>query len=328
MNKYKVIIGIPTFNSQNYISKNFETIQKEINLLSNYEVIIFICINGDNFELIKNEINNIKCSYEVRILYEKNSGKNNALNRILKESKKLNFDLIHFIDDDVDFKNGSILKNIECLIEKSKKYKTKYILVGSHFLGRKKTLQEQLNISKTLGIFNYLFQKIIVIPFEKQIENPNFCLGGAVCGFLEIYPFYPNSTTGIADDGYIGNYFLLHSPLTRLGCCPIFKHIDSVMYFNLANNYSEWKLQQIRIFIGVYYSYQYFENSLNLFRDYFSWEYSIEEEFRISFRQKKTLIEIYKVFILRLLQKIILKEATQIIKSKKCPDWNTAITTK
>lgn len=41
MNKYKVIIGIPTFNSQNYISKNFETIQKEINLLSNYEVIFY-----------------------------------------------------------------------------------------------------------------------------------------------------------------------------------------------------------------------------------------------------------------------------------------------
>lgn len=331
--KHKVIIGIPTMNSEMYIEKTLLELKKEILLLKKYIVMLVICINGDNYikiNILKDIIKNITKIYpcEVKVLISNKLGKNNALNKILKIAKKNKYDLIHFIDDDIRFKEGSIEENITLLIKKSEQYQTKYILTGSHFEGKKMSFKNQLKNFYLKGIWYYFFQKIIGLPFERIEENPKFCLGGAICGFLEIYPFYPNSDTGIADDGFIGNYFLINSNLTEKNICPLFKSKNSIMYFNLANNYKEWKLQQVRIFIGVFYSYEYFKENYLLFKKYFSWEYSIGKDFRVSFKNKKNINFKIKILLLKLFYSSVLKESKKIIEKRNCPEWNVAISSK
>lgn len=237
MEKCKVIIGIPTIDSSSYIYNSLMNIKKEIELLKiENDVELIICINGDyNNEKIKKEIN--RFNDNICILETPVKGKNNALNHLIKKAKLLKGDIIHFLDDDVILSEGSLNKNIETLLKYSEKYKTNEVLVGSNAIRIQETFFSKIKEYGLKGIYRYFLYQIFSLPFRKVNENPKFCIGSSLGGFLSFYPEYPDDSTGIADDGYIGNYYLINSSLYNKEVFPLIKLKDSIFYFKVSDSY-------------------------------------------------------------------------------------------
>ena len=95
------------------------------------------------------------------------------------------------------------------------------------------------------------------------------------------------------------------------------------IYFRISKFYKEWLKQQIRIFVGVYYSYLYYKNEMKLFEEYFCWKYSVGKNLR-----KRTMDFRLSFFLLRIFQKQIYKKSMKIIKNKQKLEWNIAKSTK
>lgn len=326
----KVAIGIPTSNSHKYIYKNLNNIVNELrkDILNKYELIV--CLNGDKeqkrsreeIERFKNENRDVKCI----LVFTNKKGKNNALNLIMDEVSK-EVEIIHFLDDDIQVNIKSILININTLI----RYRENYgipILVGSNLHVRNKKVSEFSSNNKIIALKKYILYNIFSVPFIKEAVTPKFCMGGSMCFFRKDFGEYPNDDTGIADDGYIGNYFAIRGKEFYLkeNKMNIIKPRDSVMYFTVPTRYDEWLNQQIRIFVGVYYAYLYYECEIEYFKSIFSWEYSVSEEFRGEENNyaKKTIY----LYIFKILQKSVLKKSMVIINNGNKPKWGSITTSK
>ena len=161
------MFGIPTIESEFYIYSYLLKICQEIiytkEKISSFRMILAICINGDD-RGISSEILKLKKKYqselEFVILFEKNKGKNRALNKILNFSRKENAEIIHFLDDDVIIKKGSIAKNILELLKFNKAYNSKIVLVGSNFLGIKERFYDFIK--------NYKFSSYSYFAFSEN----------------------------------------------------------------------------------------------------------------------------------------------------------------
>ncbi|WP_224144129.1 glycosyltransferase family A protein [Leuconostoc gasicomitatum] len=81
-------------------------------------------------------------------------GKNDAINKILSYARGNKKDIIHFFDDDIEFLKGSIVKNLNTLIEYPR---GEHVLIGSDFKVRENVLS--------------VIQKILNAPFEIQRCN-------------------------------------------------------------------------------------------------------------------------------------------------------------
>lgn len=260
----QVAIGIPTTNSHNYIFENLMMYLPHIKELNDHFIVkVFVALNGDeNSDLTKEQIRKAlveydKNSVEIVLLECVNSGKNNALNEILCTCRKSNeIDIIHFLDDDILLSDDTLICNVKTLINGKKKL-NQPVLIGTNIYARKRELKHYYSKNKSLIIslkqafFNYIFS----LPFEKSSEAPRFCMGGCLCFYIDDFGLYPSDDTGIADDGYIGNYFLLSAGKNNHpGSKNIIKPPESVAYFEVASSLTEWINQQVRIFTGVYYS--------------------------------------------------------------------------
>lgn len=333
---YQVAIGIPTMNSSMYIYNYLQTIA---DMMSNPETVslqyqFYICLNGiDEGKKTEQEIQRFICDrpdVSCHLLLSKALGKNNALNIILDEASK-DCEIIHFLDDDVKLSNNAIVTNLLELIKKREEYEVP-ILVGSNFFAVKHSFLYFLKRSHNplTGIKEYLLNGIFSLPFEEESESPNFCLGGSLCFFINDFTKYPLDKSGIADDGYVGNYFAIKGKQfyfenKKLN---IIKPFESKMYFEVATSYKDWLKQQIRIYAGVYYSYLYFEEELEYFREIFSWKYSVGTDFRGMYGPEKTLSRKLKLFILRRFQKVVFKESMKLIEKSQMPEWAEVKNTK
>ncbi len=303
----KIIFGITTYNSMDFLYDNLKVLLKEICKLDKYNKKVIISSNGEqNFQDVHKVINQLKETFEIieiKLLNTKIKGKNNALNAILECCSQ--DDICYFIDDDIDISYNTIQSNIECLI----RYRNLYnipIIVGPNFK------MKQINYN--------LFQKIISIPYLEEAANSPFIMGGALTFYKRDFGYYP-SDENIADDGYIGNYFLkyLYDNEITIYSTNIIK--DEYAYFKPCKTFLEWKQQQIRILIGVDNSYKYFGPQYeNYFKSKCKWEFSFSRELQKPIKMN------FNIMIYRLLQKIVLKELKRINSNQF--EWENISSTK
>ena len=289
----KIVFGITTYNSLDFLYENLEVLFNEISKLHKYNKKIIVSSNGNqnfkNIPVIIDQLKEMFDTIEIELLNTTVKGKNNALNAILQCCDQ--DDICYFIDDDIDISYSTIQSNIECLI----RYRVLYnipVIVGPNF----KMKQNNYN----------LFQRIISIPYLENAANSPFVMGGALTFYKKDFESYPTDEN-VADDGYIGNYFLkyLYDHNITQYSTNIIK--DDYAYFKPCKTYHEWKQQQIRILIGVDNSYKYFGYQ---YEDYFKskckWEFSFSKEL-----QKPIKMNL-NVLIYRLLQKRVLKMLKKI----------------
>lgn len=303
----KIIFGITTYNSIDYALDNLSIIINEIVKTPYNNKDIYISSNGmQNYYKIEKIVNELKKMYScanIKLINLKKKGKNNALNAILKKAKS--DDICYFIDDDIAISSLTIESNIECLI-KNKIEREIPVIVGPNF----KVIDNNLS----------LFQKIISLPYLMTSKNSPFVMGGALTFYRKDFDFYPNDEN-IADDGYIGNYFLkyLYDNNLTNERSNIIK--DSYAYFQLSNNFTEWENQQIRILIGVENSYECFGSKyINYFKEKCKWEYSFGNELR------KPVKWNIRLGMYRILQKLVMKKLEKVSNDKV--SWENIYSTK
>lgn len=323
-------IGVPTTNSVSYIANTLDSVAQYTRCLeAPFNVKIFIALNGDeNFIATKKIILMFiksHASTDITLIECPRAGKNNALNMILKAAA--NCEIMHFLDDDVLLSKDTLQLDVNNLI----RYESMYdcpVLVGSNAYAHKRSLKFYLlQDYKIIPALKAVFWRYIFsLPFEKGSEQPKFCLGGSVCFFIKDFPGYPPDDSGIADDGYIGNYFLTKKTENVLN--NIIKPAGSEMYFEVAISIDEWLKQQVRIFTGVYYSYLAFPGNMDLFIKAFSWKYSVGGDFRGKDIAEKTVIRRVRLALLRHLQKEVLKRSQSVIERGIAPDWAIASSSK
>ncbi len=334
----RLVVGIPTISSSDYIYQSLVRYKKEINMLpAMFNTSVVICINGeDNNNTIENEVSKFavdQSNINVIILKRKEPGKNAALNLILEHARNLNCDIIHFLDDDVILKNGSLKLDIITLID-AQQNSSVPIMVGSNFYGIEQKLPDFINSDKNIisAIKNWILHKIFILPFRESADKTTFCIGQSLCAYMRYYPDYPDDATGIADDGFIGYYWAKKNKSVILydKANPIIKPKDSVVYFRIAKTYKEWLHQQVRIYTGVYYAcvdQAEDSNDVDFFADYFRWEYTIGKSSRRK-GNEKGLKHIVKLSILRLFYNHVVAKSNRIITQKEVPPWIIARSTK
>ncbi|MCL2051016.1 MAG: glycosyltransferase family 2 protein [Lachnospiraceae bacterium] len=327
--KHKVAIGIPTTSSFDYIEATLEAVAAHIRpIASEYDIEIIIALNGGRkFYETKTKIINFKENNKdlsIHFIECVKQGKNNALNKILKYAE--NSDIIHFLDDDVILKEGTVKTNIKALIDSKREYRCP-VLVGSNFYAYDCGYKYFRNLG--YGIFTSLkrifWYKLFSLPFEGESRQPKFCSGQSVCFFRKDFGYYPDDETGIADDGYIGNYFLIKNTAAKIN---LVKPKNSIVYFKIASVPSEWLRQQIRIFTGVYYSYKVFPGYSSLFEKEFSWKYSVSKNLRGKHAFESSFIDNIRLFILRSFQRRVLKKSMKLINNNNIADWAIASSSK
>ncbi len=331
----KILIGIPTIKSFSYIFVSLERIRKEIKLCpKQWDVVLVICLNGVDYgHKTENEIKRFFKYYNDinhYILVENQFGKNNAINQIIKFAKKLkDVDIIHFFDDDVYLQSGSLMTNIEALIENEKK-NHKPVLVGSAFIVINHSLSFFLSrYSFFEAIKKWIFYIIIIQPYLLNSERPRFCEGPSLGSYLKNIPILPDDSTGITDDSFFSNYFAIKgkNDYEKLGIFPTIKPSNSIAFVEVSSNFKEWEKQQIRIHAGIERAFAYFEKERCFLEKYYSWSYAFNKESQTSPKgislKKKILYYAYMY-----LHKKNRKKAQEFIKMNKVPKWTTAYTTK
>lgn len=334
--QWQLVVGIPTIHSSRYIYHSLSSMAKEISRLpSTFQTTMVVCLNGTlDGGATAREIGRFiseQPGLKVVLLELQEGGKNLALNHIVRYAKEEASDLLHFFDDDIDLKEGSLLINLTTLIEQEAKLGIP-VLVGSNFIGTarpwRELLSEQGNLFSALN--SWVLQQVFLLPFQPHTDKPRFCLGGSLGAFTRDFPYYPDDDTGIADDGFIGNYYALIGKelYEKTGVSSIIKPQGSEFYFQVATSYQEWLKQQVRIFVGVYYSYLYFEEHIPFFERYFAWEFSIGQAMRRPGSKPKGLKHYLLRFLLRRLQAKVLTKSLKIIESRSIPEWAVAESTK
>lgn len=328
-------IGIPTINSSRYIYKSLQRMKNEMfSLPDNITCELVVCLNGTkDGGKSESEIKRFMsdnpglCSKFIEV---EEPGKNRALNAIIKYARLRESQILHFFDDNIYLKEGSLLVDIKTLLEAQEKMDTP-VLVGSNFIGIPRSLEYFIDKEKSIlkAIKCWALHNIFITPFRFNSDRPRFCIGQSLGAFTSTFPYYPDDNTGIADDGFICNYYALKGKelFLQKGINPIIKPQDSIVYFNVATSYREWLRQQVRIFVGVYYSYMLYEKEMDFFNDFFSWEYSVGKSLRRMTSNNGLKHKLLRS-ILRIMQKQVFTKSMKVINERQAPDWSIAASTK
>jgi hypothetical protein len=295
---------------------------------------LFICLNGTNDQgKTRDKIQQFMADnrhLDVKFIEAQGPGKNRALNVMVEYAKVNQFDILHFIDDDVFFKEGSLNVNVNVLIREQSQIDVP-IMVGSNFIGIERDFPyfRAMKNSAMRAIKPWLLHHILITPFKLQADKPRFCIGQSLGAFVSDYPYYPDDESGMLDDGFVGNYYALKGKelFEKQGINVIFKPSNSLVYFNIPASFMEWYRQSLRNYVGIYYSYLFHPSELSFFATFFSWEYSFGKDLRRKgpYLGFKHLVckQVYRLF-----QKLVLIRANKVIHAKQIPDWGTAYSTK
>jgi len=332
-----ITIGIPTFNSGEYIYASLSRIQKEIMYRPlGIDQRIVVCINGtkDN-STTRQEIERFEresATIMIEVIEEERKGKNNALNRIIRHARLEHLcDIIYFFDDDVWPSKGSFATNIETLIKHEKCHGLP-VLVGSAMLAISHHPSHFIRLKKSLGkgLKAYFFHWVFTLPYRPDSERPKFCEGFSVGTFIRYIPYYPDDATGITDDTFLSNYFASIGKEAYLseGIPPIIKPPGSEAFVEIPYDYREWHRQQVRVHAGIRRSFNSFsaEDQTFLF-EYFQWPYAFNRESRV-WPQNIAKHRLLHYALYRLLHEHNEKKACNFLVNGNIPDWGTAVSTK
>lgn len=331
---FNVLAAIPTYDSFSYITKTLEKLLDEIKESPDHITIkVAICLNGENSEkseeVIQDFIKN-NPAVSIKLLIKKEKGKNKSMNTLAEYARSHNFDIIHFIDDDIHFKKGSMQSLIKNLIKNQKKHPVP-VMAGSqfeavhysfsHFYGRKK------NIFKAFKF--WFIHNILIIPFSKHAERPKFCSGNSMGAFVAFFPVIPDDSAYIADDAFLSQYYVYRNKeyIRATQFNPIIKPDDSIVYFKVAESLKEWWSQQKRTGILVSNSYHNFEDEIGFLFDFFRWPYAFKKGYRKS-EKLKSFKQAFFYYIHRAIYLPMAFFALKHMEKRKEIGWNTAASTK
>lgn len=332
LEEVRLLIAIPTFNSSAYIYRSLDRLKSELTTLfslARYEVAL--CLNGtfDNAASereIKRFIGNnpdIPCTLHI----VEQVGKNNAINFLSFYGKDNGFNVIQMLDDDTYLKEGSIVENLQVLLEKESALNLS-VLVGSHFYAFEKNFQFFLDRSNSTveAIWHWFCHSIFITPFYEDSTKSKFCIGQSICASLDMFPEIPDR---VADDGFLCNYYLLINKQVYLdtGFVPILKPENSAVRFHVSSNFKEWVGQQIRIYTDVMYSYQHFGEECEFLKNFFAWAYHCDLKYpqKAIYKGAKRQFFYYLYF---LSMKYVHFRASKLLHLKAESEWSTAYSTK
>ncbi|QJC53594.1 glycosyltransferase family 2 protein [Paenibacillus albicereus] len=319
-------------DSSAYIADSLERIAQELAALSpRYRPVLIVGLNGtDDGGASRQAIREFYARHDEvdgEWLELPEAGKNAALNAIADRARSLGCAILHFLDDDIRLDKGSLELNLDALVREERRLGIP-VLVGSNFVAEAKPLRQlrEERGSWPKALWSGCLQQLFLLPFLPHTDKPEFCLGGSLGAFLRTFPRYPDDATGIADDGFIGNHYALlgKERYEADGTSSIVKPAGSVFRFHVATGYREWIKQQVRIFVGVYYSYLLHEEELPYFRKRFAWEYSIGKDFRRPPARRPGLREALRRGALRLLQRRVWARSMRWIDARGVPAWAPA----
>lgn len=303
---YNVALALVTNSNLEKINNYIKNLKNELKTpMENISVKIYICINGINniktFEKIKDMF-----GMQYNIIFKYDEGKNDSINYLMQFIRNDNMDIVHFFDDDIEFKKGSIYENIEELIFLKNLGKEK-VIVGSNFYAK---------IDKKLKGFNYLKQYIFSTPYDLDSDLNYFIAGCSNCTWVEYYPQLPDSSTDIAEDSFLAIYFAKIGG----GLKAIVKPKNSVVYFELPTTYKEWFNQQVRTYIGVEKSFRLFKERYEYFQYMFAWRYAEDPKFRKKYIKLNIKNKI-RLWIFRILQKRVYIQGNKMLREKIKVCW-------
>jgi hypothetical protein len=151
-----------------------------------------------------------------------------------------------------------------------------------------------------------------------------------MCFWAKDLPRLPPDETGIGDDVYLSNYYAVLGKewFEKTRSWPVIKPAESIVYFEVTANYSEWEKQQTRTCIGVLSAYDNFFPGNSEFLEIFrQWAYtynrnSLRREKPASFRQ-------YFFYVIYIFLKMrIARKARRATHANVAVDWGTATSTK
>ncbi len=333
--KYHIAVGVPIIESGGTIYSTLERYRREMLLVDSarYETTFVIALNGERsaeFDRVKGEIERFAKAHPhpaLNLIEIPVAGKNAALNAILSFCKQKNFDVLHFLDDDVSFEPGSLQKNIETLV-KGKRESGAPLLAGSHFLALKQTFAELYAEKKSVigALRAWFWVQIFSLPYQQKTKPPKFCSGASMAAFVKDLPEFPEE--GIADDVFLSNYFVVinRARIEAGGFEPILKPADSKIYFRVATSLAEWLPQKRRTHIVTARASLYFDDQFEFVERYFAWPFSYLGAFRRqpAFRGCDWVkYRIYHALLNRLE-----REAQPYLDRGEHHDWATAHSTK
>lgn len=295
-----VCIGLASNGNNDQVNSWLEKVKKELNLINKtkFNCYVAICINGRKkmfYEDIKENFKDI----DIMLLYQRTPGKNDAINKIIKYSKENKDDIIHFLDDDIKFKRGTISADLEALVQT--RYNS-HTLVGSNFYADVKDKK--------------LFQKILCTPFTPNADINLFLSGNSICSWVENYPYMPATSTQIAEDSFTCVYFA-----KNFSDCKIIKPKNSIVYYEPAENFKDWLSQQVRTYVGVEKSFLIYPKEYLSLEYFFAWRYAENPKYRKKIRNI-SLNELVKLHIFRIYQKIVFIKGNYVLNHNKTVAWN------
>lgn len=318
--RFKVIIAIPTINCSFYIYNSLERIKNEVLYISEmFKIEIVIGLNGTNDQgeserEIKRFIkDNENTPFLVTLLIFKKAGKNITINKLVDYSKNTNADIIHFLDDDVMLKSGSLLHNLKALIQNQEETDLP-ILVGSHFYVIPKRLSFYLrqNMGIRKGLLRYFWHCVFRVAFESEHDSPQFCSGQSLGMFVSKMPVIPGDDKGVMDDCYLSYYAYVYGK--------VIKPENSKVFFNVADSLDEWQKQQTRIHLGVLKvrrSFIQYEKKIDILS---SWPYSHNKKWRMKPKNMSLKRRFFYMIYLYLSDKMAFK-AEQNCNNLLYKDW-------
>ena len=337
---FRAAVAIPTIDSASYIHASLERLRKEIVIAARKRPIdIIVCINGvtatGGSDPSVARVNDFKAenpAIPLYILEVEDRGKNNAINEIVAFAKAQQYDIIHLIDDDVGFKDGSILLNIEELIFHSAIVSSP-VCVGSHFLAVRHDFRHfyRKKSHRLLpALKSWFAHNVFSVPFRAQSDRPNFCSGASMCFWTKDVPQLPLDETGIADDVYLSNYYAVTGRewYEKTHTWPVIKPAESIVYFEVTAQFGEWQRQQLRTCLGVLSGYgPFFPENMPLLEKFREWAYTYHPN---SLRKEKlsTLRAWFFSVIYRFLKRRVAGKARRAMCRHAPVDWGTAISTK
>ncbi len=337
------MIGIPTIDSAAHIFASLQHARGEITrCLDAYSVRWVICLNGQSRAPARREISRFlralgapqrgrEVALSASLIELPRAGRNHALNALLAHARlHAARGIVHFLDDDVRLRAGSLRRNLDALVEHERRYRAP-VLVGSVLRARRSTWSElrARHPSRARAAAVAAFQRVIAAPYRSRSEVPRFCEGFSFGAYVRYMPDYPPDETGITDDTYLSNYFAARGRdrLERDGVPPTLKPRDSIGFMELPHSYQEWRRQQVRIHAGIIRSFERFPQSRAFLERYFAWPYAFNPSSR-SPRRPSTLAEAALDRAYLLLHQRNHLEARRLVDAGRQAPWGNAPSSK
>lgn len=329
-----LIIGIPTYNSGDYIGRSLQNLKHEFQDLRHSsritldQLAIFVCVNGADNQNRSNAVKDIEhfkhlnSWANLQIIVTDTPGKNNAMNQIIRRARAEQFEHLHFMDDDVEFRPGSLVENIETL---QKHRDDEPLLVASHFQPYSRDINyfKARSNTTTEACAKKIMHSILSFPFDYEHTFP-FASGQSLAGRVAELPLIPSDKSGITDDSFISYYYSVKGHDNQNHDCVI-KPKESVVYFEVGASPKEWLRQQTRTLAGVLRA----KTSFGPDRHYADRKYHFPTDKPYTFDYTKlSATDRFRLQAYTTLSKSVYKNAMNKINNAEHVQWGTAYSTK